>query len=169
MISEATVSLPFRYRIDYRSLCRAAARTNFLWDLIAEMRSRFPAQWQRVYAAAVAHRPNIVRVEYGTFDYICDSYSGVEALGEVAFDQRVRDRVVGVLGVSLPLRGCRRRASPDWVEHPGEVDSRPGQGTFHGPRDWWRARYERLLAGTRAEPRNLRARQAVPTHGEILL
>ena len=68
--------------------------------------------------------PNITRVEYGTFDYICDSYSGMEALGEVAFDQRVRDRLVAVLGISLPLRGRRRRSIPKgWVAHPEEIDS----------------------------------------------
>jgi hypothetical protein len=77
-----------------------------------------------VYEATASHPPNIARVEYGTFDYICDSYSGVEALGEVAFDQRVRDRVVAVLGISLPLRGRRRRSLPKgWVEHPEEIDS----------------------------------------------
>ena len=88
------------------------------------MRCRLPAQWQRVYEATASHPPNIARVEYGTFDYLCDSYSGVEALGEVAFDQRVRDRVVAVLGISLPLRGRRRRSMPKgWVEHAEEIDS----------------------------------------------
>jgi hypothetical protein len=77
-----------------------------------------------VYTAAASHTPNIIHVEHGTFDYICDSYSGMEALGEVAIDQRVRDRVVGVLGISLPMRGRRRGSLPkDWVEHPEECDS----------------------------------------------
>ena len=111
MISQATVSLPSRYQIDYRRLCRAASAVS-VWDLIAHMRCRLPAQWQRVYEATASHPPNIARVEYGTFDYLCDSYSGVEALGEVAFDQRVRDRVVAVLGISLPLRGRRRGSMP---------------------------------------------------------
>ncbi len=80
--------------------------------------------WLRAYTAASSHPPNIVRVEYGTFDYICDSYSGMETLGAVAFDQRVRDRVVGVLGISLPMRGRRRGSLPkDWVEHPEEIDT----------------------------------------------
>ena len=123
MISQATVSLPSRYRIDYRKLCRAASAGS-VWDLIARLRSRCPAQWQRVYAATASHVPNITQVEYGTFDYICDSYSSMEALGEVAFDQRVRDRVVGVLGISLPMRGRRRGSMPKgWVEHPEEIDS----------------------------------------------
>jgi len=123
MISQASVSLPSRYRIGYRRL-RKDASAGSIWDLIAHLRSRFPAQWQRVYAATATHVPNIAQVEYGTFDYICDSYSSVEALGEVAFDQRVRDRVIGVLGISLPMRGRRRGSMPKgWVEHPEETDS----------------------------------------------
>ena len=116
-------SLPPLSRIDYRRL-RRSAKAGSIYELIADLRLRLPAQWQRVYTAAASHTPNIIHVEYGTFDYICDSYSGIEGLGEVAFDQRVRDRVVGVLGISLPMRGRRRGSLPkDWVEHPGEVDS----------------------------------------------
>ncbi len=123
MISHATLSLLSQYRIDYRRLQRAASAGS-VWELIAHLRLRFPAQWQRVYTATVSHAPNITRVEYGTFDYICDSYSSMEALGEVAFDQRVRDRVVAVLGISLPMRGRRRGSMPKgWVEHPEEIDS----------------------------------------------
>jgi hypothetical protein len=123
MLCAQIPSLPLQSRIDYRRLSRSA-RAGSIYELIADLRLRLPAQWQRVYAAAVSHTPNIIHVEYGTFDYICDSYSGMEALGEVAFDQRVRDRVIGVLGISLPMRGRRRGSLPKgWVEHPGEVDS----------------------------------------------
>jgi hypothetical protein len=84
-----------------------------------------------VYAATASHVPNIAQVEYGTFDYLCDSYSSMEALGEVAFDQRVRDRVVGVLGISLPMRGRRRGSmAKGWVEHPEEID-RSGRDMGH--------------------------------------
>ncbi len=123
MLSEQTLSLPSQHRIDYRRL-RRSARAGSVHELIADLRLRLPVQWQRAYTAAASHTPNIVHVEYGTFDYICDSYSGMEALGEVAFDQRVRDRVVGVLGISFPMRGRRRGSLPKgWVEHPEEVDS----------------------------------------------
>jgi len=123
MISAQIPSLPSQSRIDYRRL-RRAARAGSIYELIADLRLWLPMQWQRVYAAAASHIPNIIHVEYGTFDYICDSYSGMETLGEVAFDQRVRDRVVGVLGLSLPMRGRRRGSLPkDWVEHPEECDS----------------------------------------------
>jgi hypothetical protein len=123
MLCAQIPSLPPQSRIDYLRL-RMSARAGSIYELITELRLQLPAQWQRVYTAAASHTPNIVYVEYGTFDYICDSYSGMEALGEVAFDQRVRDRVVGVLGISLPMRGRRRGSLPKgWVEHPREVDS----------------------------------------------
>jgi hypothetical protein len=122
--------LPPRYAIDYHRLCRSA-KANTTSALITYLRNHLPMKWQRVYTAAASHTPNIIHVEYGTFDYICDSYSGMEALGEVAFDQRVRDRVVGVLGLSLPMRRRRRGSLPkDWVEHPGEVD-RSGRDKGH--------------------------------------
>jgi hypothetical protein len=123
MLSAQTPLLPPQSRIDYRRLVRSA-RAGSIHGLIADLRFRLPTLWQRAYTAAASHTPNILHVEYGTFDYICDSYSEMEALGEVAFDQRVRDRVVGVLGISLPMRRRRRGALPKgWVEHPEEVDS----------------------------------------------
>ena len=39
-LPQAAVSLPSRYQIDYRRLCRAA-NTGSVWDLIAHLRSRF--------------------------------------------------------------------------------------------------------------------------------
>ena len=96
MLCAQVPSLPLESRIDYQRL-RRSARAGSIYELIADLRLRLPAQWQRAHRAAVSRTPNIIHVEYGTFDYICDSYSGMEALGEVAFDQRVRDRVVGVL------------------------------------------------------------------------
>ncbi len=123
MLSAQIPSLPPQWHIDYVRL-RRSARAGSIYELIADLRLRLPAQWQRLYMAAASHTPNIIHVEYGTFDYICDSYSGMEALGEIAFDQRVRDRVVGVLGISLPMRGRRRGSLPkDWVKHPEEIDS----------------------------------------------
>jgi hypothetical protein len=80
-------------------------------------------KWLQVYTATTSHAANIVVVERGTFEYFCDSYSGLEALGEVAFDQRVRDRVIGVLGTSTLMRRRRRGSFPNgWLELPEELD-----------------------------------------------
>ena len=39
-----------------------------------------------------------MRFSCGTFEYIFDIYSELEAVGEVSYDQTVEDRVVAVLG-----------------------------------------------------------------------
>jgi hypothetical protein len=118
-----SMKLPPEHKIDYRRLCRSG-RADSIQGLALHLRECLPALWKRAYSAAASHTPNILHVECGTFEYICDSYSGIEALGEAAFDQRVRDRVVGVLGISLPMRGRRRGSVPKgWVEHPEEVDN----------------------------------------------
>jgi hypothetical protein len=114
--------LPPRLVIDHARL-RRSAKANNIPALITYLRKNLPLKWQQVYAATTSHEANIVRVERGTFEYFCDSYSGLEALGEVAFDQRVRDRVIGALGVSVPVRRRRRRGFPDgWLELPEELD-----------------------------------------------
>ena len=48
----------------------------------------------------VRHEANLVRFKHGSFDYICDLYSQLEATGAVPYDQTVRDRVVAVFGTS---------------------------------------------------------------------
>jgi hypothetical protein len=109
--------------IDYARLCRSA-KAPTTPALIVYLRKHLPIKWQWVYMATASHAANIVRVERGTFEYYCDSYSGLEALGEVAFDQRVRDRVIGVLGSSAPMRKRRRGSFPNgWLEQPEELDS----------------------------------------------
>lgn len=114
--------LPPVSRIDYGHL-GGDSRSSSIFGKIDYLRLHLPVLWQRAYAAVAAHIPNIVCVSYGPFEYICDSYSGMEACGEVAFDQRVRDRTVGVLGTSSPIRRRRRGTVPrDWVEHPEEID-----------------------------------------------
>lgn len=108
--------------IDHARLCRSA-RADTVSALINYLRKHLPLKWQQVYAATTSHEVNIIRVEQGTFEYFCDSYSGLEALGEVAFDQRVRDRVIGVFGTSVPVRRRRRGGFPDgWLEAPEELD-----------------------------------------------
>lgn len=83
--------------IDHAELCRSAKADNTP-SLITYLRTHLPMKWQQVYTAATSHSSNIVRVDRGAFVYFCDSYSGLEALGEIAFDQRVRDRAHSIGG-----------------------------------------------------------------------
>lgn len=119
---EQTRILPSQCVIDHARL-RRAAKADTVAELITYLRKHLPVKWQQVYTATTSHAANIVRVEQGTFEYFCDSYSGLETLGEIAFDQRVRDRVIGVLGMSAPMRKRRRASFPDgWLEQPEELD-----------------------------------------------
>jgi hypothetical protein len=112
---------------------RRSAKAPTTPALIVYLRKHLPIKWQRVYTATATHAANIVRIERGTFEYYCDSYSGLEELGEVAFDQRVRDRVIGVLGTSTPMRRRRRGSFPDgWLEVAEELDgSNRDKGLFN--------------------------------------
>lgn len=94
------------YVIDYSGLCRSAMAET-VPSLVEFLRQRLPVKWIEVYSATVSHSNTVVKVKRGTFEYLYDLYSGLEALGEVAFDQRIRDRVIGVFGTSAPRHGPR--------------------------------------------------------------
>jgi hypothetical protein len=113
--------LPFEYAIDYFGLCSLAPELGTR-GLIDFLREHLPIQWRKVYAKTTSHVTNIVKVQRGTFEYLCDVYSGLEALGEVPFDQRIKDRVIGVLGISASRRRTRRGSFPNgWLELPEEL------------------------------------------------
>ncbi len=113
--------LPRQYIIDYTSL-RTLAPERGLQGFIHLLREQLPVRWSEAYAATTSHVRNILRVQRGTFEYVLDLYSGLEALGEVPFDQRIQDRVVGVLGTSVPRRKTRRGSFPsDWLDLPEEI------------------------------------------------
>jgi hypothetical protein len=64
----------------------------------------------------VAHATNIVRFQFRTFEYICDLYSELEAMGEVPYDQTIEDRVVAVIGTSARAEERRNASrSRGWV------------------------------------------------------
>jgi hypothetical protein len=112
--------LPPEYAIDYAKLC-SLAPANAIPSLTGFLRERLPVKWHDVYLATASHVPNVIRLQRRTFEYICDSYSGLEALGEVPFDQRIQDRVIGVLGTSAPMRGPRRGSQNSLPDLPEEM------------------------------------------------
>jgi hypothetical protein len=115
------IQLPSQYAIDYAGLCSLAPERG-VHGLIDFLREHLPIKWGEVYVAATSHVTNIVQVQRGTFEYWCDVYSGLEALGETPFDQRIKDRVIGVLGTSMPRRRTRRGSFPlRWLELPEEI------------------------------------------------
>lgn len=58
---------------------------------------------------------NLVRFRFRTFEYICDAYSKLEMMGEVPYDQTIKDRVVAVLGTSACASDGGPRAMRNWA------------------------------------------------------
>lgn len=99
-------TLPSQYAVDYEALL-SAARAESEPNAAFFRREQFLFKWSDLYGATVAHVTNIVRFRYRTFEYIFDLYSGLEATGEVPYDQTIQDRVVGVLGTSARAEEMR--------------------------------------------------------------
>lgn len=74
------------------------------------------SSWCDAYANAGTHQANLVRFRVGTFEYICDVYSDLEARGEVAYDQTVKDRVVAAFGISGTTEPRNARRSLRWID-----------------------------------------------------
>ena len=91
--------LPAKYSIDYAALMSDAVEQSAALRALA-LGQQLLSLWQDVYLNTISHEANLVRFRHRTFEYICDLYSHLETMGSVAFDQTVKDRVVGVLGTS---------------------------------------------------------------------
>lgn len=91
--------LPVQHAMDYENVL------SFGWEYHATELGQFlqrelPFKWRETYVASLSRATNIVRFKFRNFEYICDSYSELEATGEVPFDQTIEDRVVAVIGKS---------------------------------------------------------------------
>lgn len=119
--------LPRPCAINYSRICRSA-RAETVPALIGFLRQHLPVKWIEVYSATASHVVSVVKLKRETFEYYFDLYSGLEALGEVTFDQRIRDRVIGVLGTSAPRRAPRHGSLQNGcLDLPEEL--------VHSPRD----------------------------------
>ncbi len=115
------MTFPRKHVVDYTALLDDA------WlespnHLAAYLRNHLPDHWRKSYISTAVRPTNIVRFPSGSFEYIFDIYSDLEAAGEVAFDQTVEDRVVAVFGMSVSppeaRAGSRIRG---WLGETGEI------------------------------------------------
>lgn len=121
--------LPPDLAIDYDALW-LESRGESASGMISHFRSRLLASWRERYVATTGHQTNLVRFPFRSFEYICDIYSDLEALGEVPYDQTIEDRVVGVLGTSSSALE-KRGSSRGWGEPPEEfVGTERDKGHF---------------------------------------
>ena len=114
-------TLPSQYAVDYEallSIALAEGKTN----VVSALREQLLSKWRDLYVSTVAHPASLVRFQFRTFEYIFDHYSGLEATGEVPYDQTMQDRVVAVLGTSARAEE-RRDASRvrGWAGPPEEL------------------------------------------------
>lgn len=92
--------------LDYPGFLRApgasqqASSASILADDLAEA-------WRQIYTQLTPHPVNLLRIEFGTFQYIYDDYATLEALGKVPFNSAFEPRLVVAMGISNP-RSTRR-------------------------------------------------------------
>lgn len=91
---------PARGVIDYQELLRAAAKSPE--GIIKFLREELPFVWRDAYIEMTPHPVNIVRWQYGSFEYIFDDYASLESQGMVPYAIGVEGRLIGVLGCSSP-------------------------------------------------------------------
>jgi hypothetical protein len=112
--------LPKQYAIDYEFLLRTARREGGA-NILFFLQQHLPLKWNYVYSRTVAHPANIVHFRFGTFEYICDLNSQSELLGQVSFDQTIKDRVVAVFGTSVCASDDGRKTVRSWSSPSEEV------------------------------------------------
>jgi len=105
---------PSRNALDYEAVLSIA--TEGSGNLALSLQETLPSLWREAYLSAVTHQPNLVHLHLGSFEYICDIYSDLEAKGEVAYDQTVQDRVVVAFGFSGAAGAQNARRTPRWID-----------------------------------------------------
>jgi hypothetical protein len=90
---------PSRHAIDYAALL-SAARAESEMNLTLILKEQLVSQWCDRYVRTATHVANLVRFPFRTFEYIFDSYSELESMGEIPYNQTIQNRVVAVIGTS---------------------------------------------------------------------
>jgi hypothetical protein len=87
--------------IDYVSLFKEAGEESIETATTFLMR-KLPFVWHDTYLRMSPRETDIVRFQYGAFEYIYDDYASLETSGAVRYDPRKEARLVGVSGYSTP-------------------------------------------------------------------
>jgi hypothetical protein len=104
--------LPSQHIIDYPALL--ASEEN--GPIIPFLQSQLPMKWRETYLSTVTHEANLVSFQVGTFEYLCDLYSALEAQGGICFNQTIKDRVIAAMGISCTVADPRRASRVrNWV------------------------------------------------------
>lgn len=107
--------LPLQYSIDYEDIFSATPAGSVANAALFLQRS-LPSLWRQAYRSTVSRQTNLVHLRLGSFEYICDVYSDLEAKGEIAYDQTIQDRVVAAFGISRAKEPQNARRSARWLD-----------------------------------------------------
>ena len=88
------------WAINYGTLLQEARDAQGL-DVIAVLAEELPHAWRDAYLEMIPRATNILRFQYGTFEYIYDDYATLEATGAVACEATIEARLVAVSGRSV--------------------------------------------------------------------
>lgn len=94
------------WSIDYASFLEKA-RKNSGQDVGAALANELPYVWRDAYLQMMPRTTNIVRYQYGGFEYIYDDYASLETTGAVPYDSTIEARLVAVSGRSILQKGKR--------------------------------------------------------------
>jgi hypothetical protein len=86
--------------MDYRDLLAKAPDAEEMGAVISFLCNELPHLWWDAYEQQNQRQINLLRVELGTFVYVYDFYSGLEATGAVPVGPVIEDRLVGAFGTS---------------------------------------------------------------------
>jgi hypothetical protein len=89
------------HTVDYESLLKEAGAESYE-TAVSFLKERLPFAWRDAYLEMMPRETNIVRFQYGAFEYIYDDYASLEATGAVPYDPKMEARLIGVSGCSTP-------------------------------------------------------------------
>jgi hypothetical protein len=99
------MSQPIKGAVDYSGvLSRAGVESAELADFLLR---ELPYVWRDAYIDMTTRQTNVVRWQYGSFEYLFDDHASLEATGAVLRDRNVEARLVAALGRSEPRETAR--------------------------------------------------------------
>lgn len=100
------MNIPNAGRLDYSRIVEECAG-RATEQLIAFLREELPYSWRDAYLEMALRPTDIVRVRYGSFEYIYDHYPELQPTSTASTDPSMEPRLVGVLGCSAPRQSRR--------------------------------------------------------------
>ena len=93
-------------RIDYAAVLAGVKHVS-VDSKIALLRTKLAEIWKAAYLAMTPRQADIYVIRHGTFQYLYDNYTMLEAAGKVPYHPTHESRVVAAFGVSKPQKIAR--------------------------------------------------------------